>query len=429
MSSLSQSVSQLLGQLLARYLSVAAVTLVALSEALILQWTRLATGRPALGPGEFVLAILGLAALNLVLMTALRRRRRRGLAGQAASRAFMMGSVAALFSGPLLLGVFTAVGVPLLAVELLHGPAPLGQALLIAGGGLAIAVGFGSIAWGYLVGQRRITVERLDLPLPGVTPALAGLRVVHITDLHIGPHLPPARLRRFVDRVNAVDADLLVITGDIFDFDPAWVDDGCRELSRLRARHGVFAVLGNHDIYTGADTVVSGLARFTSIQLLRDAWVRLEIDGDPLYLLGIDDPGRDWTTRHMRSPALERLAAEVPADAARILLMHRPTYFSQVVELGLPVALAGHTHGGQVALPPPAQHHNISRLLSEWTRGLFREGDSLLYVNRGLGVAGLPIRLNCTREIAVFSLVPRLGGLSAREARLAVRRATPEAPS
>jgi predicted MPP superfamily phosphohydrolase len=90
-----------------------------------------------------------------------------------------------------------------------------------------------------------------------------------------------------------------------------------------------------------------------------------------------------------------------------VLLVHRPSYFEQVVRLGLPLAIAGHTHGGQVALPAPLQHHNIARLMTTYTRGLFESENSLMYVNRGLGVAGPPIRLNCPREIARLELVAR----------------------
>ena len=86
--------------------------------------------------------------------------------------------------------------------------------------------------------------------------------------------------------------------------------------------------------------------------------------------------------------------------------MHRPSYFEQVARLGVPAALAGHTHGGQMSLPRPAQHYNVSRLMTEWTRGLFTRNDSVLYVSRGLGVAGPPIRLNCPREISLHELTP-----------------------
>jgi len=90
-----------------------------------------------------------------------------------------------------------------------------------------------------------------------------------------------------------------------------------------------------------------------------------------------------------------------------VLLIHRQSWFAQAARLGFPLALAGHTHGGQIALPGPAMHHNVSRLISRWTRGLFRDPDTgaLLYVNRGLGVAGPPVRLNCAREISLLRLL------------------------
>ncbi len=145
----------------------------------------------------------------------------------------------------------------------------------------------------------------------------------------------------------------------------------------------------------------------TSIRLLRDEWVWIEAHDARLALLGIEDPGRGWTDRDAESTALERLAQEIPATVPRILLAHRPSYFRQATRLRLDLMLCGHTHGGQISLPAPLQHHNISRLIARWTRGLFEEEETRLYVNRGIGVAGPPVRLNCPREIAVFTLVPR----------------------
>jgi hypothetical protein len=210
-------------------------------------------------------------------------------------------------------------------------------------------------------------------------------------------------LRRFVARINDLEPDLIVITGDIFDFDPEYVPDGCRELASLRARLGCFAVLGNHDVYTGAERVAEGLADLTSIRLLRDEWAQIETGGTPLALAGFEDPGDGWSKRLAESGALEKLATDIPDDRPSILLAHRPSYFLHAAELGFPLVLSGHTHGGQVALPG-SHHHNPSRLISHWTRGIFAHGASTLYVNRGLGMAGLPLRINCPREIALLRL-------------------------
>jgi predicted MPP superfamily phosphohydrolase len=344
---------------------------------------------------------VGLAAMNVAALGLLPRVARTAR-GYTLGRVWLVGSLGALISGPplaLTFLVFTPLG-------WLHAPA--GDTMLAASGAASVAAGFGSMFWGWLVGQRRVEVERLDLPLRGLPDALSGLRIAQISDLHIGMQLRAPLLRRLIARVNALDADLIVITGDIFDFDPRYIEEGCRELAALRARLGVYAVLGNHDVYTGADAVALGLERFTSIRLLRDAWTAIEANGSTLALAGVEDPGRGWNERDSTHDALERLAAEIPAELARVLLIHRPSWFAQAARLGFPLALAGHTHGGQIALPGPARHHNVSRLISRWTRGLFRDQDTgaLLYVNRGLGVAGPPVRLNCAREISLLRLVP-----------------------
>ena len=379
------------------------------SEALVGCWLWLAvTGR---APGLLGLAgvALGVLALNAGALGWVGRgrgrgRRRRGLF--AMNRLWMVGSLGALATGPLLALAFAVGGVLLLTSTALGAGSGGAEGVMLAGGGLAVATGFGSMLWGYLVGQRRVQVDRVELPMRDLPPQLAGLRIAHITDLHIGPLLGAAQLRGFIERVNELEPDLIAITGDIFDFDPAFIEEGCRELGKLHARHGIFGVLGNHDVYTGVDAVVEGITRLTSIRMLRNEWVELEIDGARLCLAGIDDPGRGWDRREAENPDIERLSREMPDIPGRILLVHRPSFFAQSARLGIPVSLAGHTHGGQISLPR-AHHQNIARLIAPWTRGLFENGDSLLYVNRGLGVAGPPIRLNCPREIALLRLVAR----------------------
>jgi predicted MPP superfamily phosphohydrolase len=139
------------------------------------------------------------------------------------------------------------------------------------------------------------------------------------------------------------------------------------------------------------------------MRLLRGDVVRLPT-GAPLYLAGIDDPVSRFTARDLELPELDALAARRPADGPVILLVHRPEAFPQAARLGFPLVLAGHTHGGQLALPTRGGRHNLASLVTRYARGLFTENGSVLYVNRGLGVAGPAIRVNCTREIATIEL-------------------------
>jgi predicted MPP superfamily phosphohydrolase len=378
-----------------------ALLLLAGSEALIVEWLLRSTFGQSLGLAGGGMALAALGAWNVLLLALLPIFARRVRGGFALGRIWLVGSLAALISGPLLAGAF-ALFAPLSRLS-----APLGEAVLVAGGAAAVAIGFGSMFWGWLVGQRRVEVERIDLPLRGLPDPLAGLRIAHITYLHIGMQMRAPLLRELLSRVNALEPDLIVITGDVFDFDPRYIDEGAAELAALSAPLGVFAVLGNHDAYTGSDAVAKALAERAGIRVLRDEWTRVEFEGASLALVGVEDPGRGWNERDSEHDELARLAHETPDGLPRLLLIHRPSWFAQAARLGFPVALAGHTHGGQIALPHPGHHHNVSRLISRWTRGLFRDDatGALLYVNRGLGVAGPPVRLNCAREIALLRLV------------------------
>lgn len=375
--------------------------LVSLSETALIEWGLQTREGRGLGPGAAALLAVTLVVANSLLILGLRSLPWRLRPIYWTSRLYVLASLGALLSGPPLLLSWIA-GLPLRWA----GAEEAARMSFVAAGGLAAAIGFGSILWGFLVGQRRLAIEEIDLRVSGLPEPLAGLRIAHLSDLHVGRQLRSPLLRRFVDRANGLRCDVIVLTGDIFDFDASFIPEGCRELARLSAPLGVYAVLGNHDVYTGAEAVADGITRLTRIRLLRDDWVWLEREGARLALLGIDDPGRGWTDRDCRSEELERLAKEVPAGTPRILLSHRPSYFRQAAQLGIHVVLAGHTHGGQIALPAPLQHHNVSRMISHWTRGLFEQDGSVLYVNRGLGVAGPPVRLNCPREIAVLKLSP-----------------------
>lgn len=386
-----------------------ALLLLVCGELLMVQWGSLASRGAGMAASEWALAAGLLCALNLVAFRLARPRiRARGLA-LVLARGWILGSVAALFTGLGLGLVWAVVGGAVVtaraAVEISQEHV---RASLVGTGGLALLVGFGASLWGFTLGQRRIRIDRVDLPVAGLPGALSDLTLVQISDLHIGPLLPPEKLRGMVDRVNALAPDLVLITGDLFDFDAAYVEAGSRELARLSAVHGVYAVLGNHDVYTGVERVVEALSANTGIRVLRDEWQSVDVAGGRLCVAGLEDRGEGWTERDSESAELERLAHEIPDGLPTVLLVHRPAFFAQAAALGFDVALAGHTHGGQLSLPG-LQHHNPSRLVSRWTRGRFERDGCVLYVNRGLGVAGLPLRFNCPREIAAIRLVPRVG--------------------
>jgi predicted MPP superfamily phosphohydrolase len=360
-------------------------------------------------PGPGLWLGLGLAALlvyaNFRLLPVLRRARHVPGWPRRAARIYMSVGLATLLLGFAVLLSYVGF-LPISGLLALLGVEPgTSFALFRFASGLLVLGTLGFLLWGFTAGQARIERTHVRVALPGLPDDLRGLRIVQISDLHIGNGLEGSRLDRAVERVNALEPDVVALTGDLFDFDPRFVQDGARRLNALRARHGVFAVLGNHDGYTGLELVAESLAQLApAITVLRGDVVRLPT-GSPLYVAGVDDPGTRFTARDLEIPELDELAARRPADGHAILLIHRPEAFVQAARLGFPLVLAGHTHGGQLALPIRDGRHNLARLVTRYTRGLFAEHGSFLYVNRGIGVAGPAIRLNCAREIATIELV------------------------
>ncbi len=376
-------------------------------QALVAHWVvAVALARPAGSAAAWLALGAALAVANALAVPPIVRARRRGDRAGAFARAYMELGVATLFVGLAVLGSWAlAVAFAALGPALGADPSVLAaahRAVSVAGVG-AVA---GWMAWGFTLGQRRVEVTTTRVARPKLDAALAGLRLVQISDLHIGNGLERERLDRMVARTNATEPDVVVLTGDLFDFDPIHLPDGARRLAGLRARLGVYAILGNHDRYVGADDVAAALAEHApGIRLLRDELVRLPVEA-PLYLAGVEDRGDCWFGRGVRFSAIDALADRNPGDGPVVLLVHQPEAFAHAADRGFPLVLAGHTHGGQVALPIARGRVNLARFMTPLTRGAYRRDDSLLYVNRGLGVGGPALRIHCHREIAVLELEP-----------------------
>ena len=257
----------------------------------------------------------------------------------------------------------------------------------------------GTLVYGYVRGHRRLEITRLTVELSGLPAEAPGLRVVHVSDLHLGPRADRAALRTAIDRVLAIEPDLVCITGDIVDSPATDLEAWMPELTRLTARHGVFAILGNHDRFTGADAVTRALRRWTTWRILRDEVAVVRVGTAALHLLGLEDRA------DAVAPRLAALCAQVPEGAAMVLLAHHPDVFQDALAAGVPLTLAGHTHGGQIA-PPGLPHVNVARLLvSRFDSGTFTRAGRHLHVNRGLGTSGQPVRVGVPAEITTLSLV------------------------
>jgi predicted MPP superfamily phosphohydrolase len=271
----------------------------------------------------------------------------------------------------------------------------LGAEFRVAGW-LGVAAAVGLVVDGYLLGYRRLDVTRLDVTLPGLPPELDGFRVAQLSDLHVGPIADRDAFRDALDRTVAEAPDLIVVTGDIVDAPETDLDAWLPELRRLRAPHGVVAILGNHDRDTGLDRVDDALRATTDWTVLRDQVHRV---ADGLVVVGLE-----FRPTPHEGDAIPALMATAPDDAAVLLLAHHPKAFAAARAADIRLTLAGHTHGGQIALPFMPRVNTARILMTPYDGGTFVEDGCLLHVNRGIGTSGQRMRIAVPREITVVTL-------------------------
>jgi len=253
--------------------------------------------------------------------------------------------------------------------------------------------------------ERLPEVTRRTLTFPGLPAGLDGLRLLHLSDVHAGVHMEQDKMQALVAQANALGADLIVQTGDMIDIDPAYIPPYVRAFRELSAPLGVVTVLGNHDRYTGADAVIRGVREAGQVFVRNDVHV-IERGGATLALVGIDDP-RNWKADDPQPLDIDLALRRTPCDAFQILLAHRPGAFDGAAPRGIPLTLAGHIHGGQFYLP--ILGWSAGRLITKYVMGHFRQGNSQLYVSRGIGVVGVPIRVFVPPEIALLELRRMVG--------------------
>ena len=244
-------------------------------------------------------------------------------------------------------------------------------------------------------GLRVPAVRRVELALARWPHALDGFRIVQISDIHIGPVLGRRFAAALSERVNALVPDLVAVTGDLVDGDVERLRDEVAPFAALRGRHGVFFVTGNHDVYSGGEAWARCVQEL-GIRVLRNE--RVSIGGaEGFDLAGVDDHRGDW----LRGSSEDLDAALAGRDPSRalVLLAHDPGSFRSASAQGVDLQLSGHTHGGQIW---PFGY--LVRLAVPWVAGLYRVGTSQLYVSRGSGFWGPPMRLFAPAEITEIVL-------------------------
>lgn len=358
-------------------------------------------------PGFLWLAALLYLTLALLVGEAVRPVLRRVLARRAADdgsadrAGTAAGSDAAeMGSSP---AEVTASGTPAAAATLVvEAPAPPSAAIhpsrrlfvARAVGGAAAVAGLGTVGYGTYGVLRGPRVKRVTVPLAKLPRSAHGFRIAVVSDIHLGPILGRAHTQRIVDTINRTQPDLIAVVGDLVDGTVADLGPAAEPLAGLTARHGAFFVTGNHEYFSGAAQWVDHVKEL-GLHPLENA--RVETAG--FDLAGVNDIAGE---SEGQGPDFERALGDRDRARASVLLAHQPVVIDDAVAYGVDLQLSGHTHGGQLW---PGNY--LAELANPTVAGLERYGDTQLYVSRGAGAWGPPVRVGAPSDITVVQLASR----------------------
>jgi uncharacterized protein len=292
---------------------------------------------------------------------------------------------------------------------------------------LAGAAPFAGAVYGFATERLNYHVRRIEIPIANLPPAIDGMKIAQISDIHLSAFMSRAAVRRAVDMTNELGSDLTVVTGDLITGSRDPIADCVEEVSRLHAPLGVWGCNGNHEIYADAEQLAGELFAQHGMKMLRQENAVIEYRGAKFNLIGVDYQ-RERNLNGHRTQMLSNMEPLIHRDMPNILLSHNPNSFDRAAELGIELSLAGHTHGGQIQVEILDHRLTPARFISDYIAGLFerpmflssrqmlvqaepdtpagnpRANASRLYVNRGLGTVGAPVRLGVPPEISLIVL-------------------------
>lgn len=260
-------------------------------------------------------------------------------------------------------------------------------------------------------------IENMNIRIPNLPKELIGTTISLISDIHSGPYMDENLMKEYADVINDLKSDLIMIPGDFTNSDKKEVHPLVNAFKSLKASKGVFGSLGNHDYFSDAEFVANVISNETPVKLLRNKSEFININGKDLILLGCEDTRQSGSAS---DPVLMRYYNDTINDAktkaaeknlnfdnlTKLVLFHKPYFFEDMKIHNPDLILSGHTHGGQVVI---AKFGNVNLsfagAVSKYISGLYESGNSRMYVSRGIGSVGLPIRFNCKPEITKITLI------------------------
>jgi predicted MPP superfamily phosphohydrolase len=301
--------------------------------------------------------------------------------------------------GGALLWAICSAGILAIALLLRLAPGfdPERRRALGLAGTAAVAAPVAAVGFGVLVERTRFRLREVDIPVPGLPRDLQGLRLVQISDIHLSPYLSAAELARAVAMANETRPQVALVTGDLITALSDPLDDCLRELARLRAEAGVLGCLGNHEIFARCESQAQRQGARLGLRFLRRESESLRFGDARVNFAGVDYQRKD-------RPYLRGAEKLIRPGEVNILLSHNPDVFPVAAAQGYDVTIAGHTHGGQITVEILHQWVNLARFFTPYVYGLYRTGKSSIYVTRGIGTVGVPLRTGAPPEIALLRL-------------------------
>ena len=270
-------------------------------------------------------------------------------------------------------------------------------------GATASIIPFIATAQGVFKTVYDIEVKNIEIVLPVLSRQLDGLRILQISDIHTGSYFGTGYLEEAVRIINEQKADIIAVTGDFVNFDPSELQLFLPTLRTLQADIGIYASLGNHDHYMTAmkHLQLQNMITSTGMNLLINQSRVLTINNAQLVMAGTDNTGFN-----QKFGNLEQTFKDIPREVPSILMAHDPTYWKmEILNSGLAdITLSGHTHGGQVGIEFLGESYSPAQFVYEEWSGLYSSENKYLYVNRGLGTVGPPIRVGIPPEITIITL-------------------------
>lgn len=277
--------------------------------------------------------------------------------------------------------------------------------------------------YGFAAERLNYQVRRVEIPIANLPPALDGMKIAQLSDIHLSAYISRAQVRRAVDMANELGADITFVTGDFITGANDPLADCIDELRNLHAPLGVWGCNGNHEIYARAEDAAQTLFAQAGMKLLRSENAQLTFNGAQFNLLGVDYQRERTPTGH-RQQVLANAAPLVRHDMPNILLSHNPNSFNRAAELGIELTLSGHTHGGQIQVEILDHRLSPARFITDYIAGIYTRplgasaklvsgqfaasdkpfAPAQLYVNRGLGTVGAPVRIGVPPEITLIVL-------------------------